>query len=160
MATSATVECQFYSNPDSDTLQSYQVAPLTIQDIAQINLRVRAELIRAARLSLEGCQSETEADQVLFAAMKQAAAMSILGEGNYFRSIDGASQIFYQSLKKDRKDLTLDDVVLLVSDSRNAEEIGFALQVMRRALSQKEIRESRVTAANPTVVIPATDTPE
>lgn len=144
MATSAPVEVSFFPNYEAEQQSKYLVSPLDIRDIEQINLHVRANLIRAARLALEGCTNEVEAEVVLDSAMRQAAQMSLLGGGYYFASIDGSSLVLWRSLTKQQPTVTLDDCALIISDERNSEEIKLALQIIRRKPRKRE------TPKNPT----------
>lgn len=70
MATSAPIEQEFGG-------KTYKVSPMTLLDIQNVNNKMRADFITAARISNESCANSAERRDVLDAAMKQAGRLSM-----------------------------------------------------------------------------------
>lgn len=104
MATSAPIEQEFGG-------KTYKVSPMTLLDIQNVNNKMRADFITAARISNESCANSAERRDVLDAAMKQAGRLSMFTmEGLvYLASYEGTALLFFYSVKKNHPEFTLDE---------------------------------------------------
>lgn len=89
----------------------YWADPLTDLDIAELDSWIKAELIRAARMSCEGASQE-ERELVLRVAMQEAAGISwYSGTGlKMIATLVGMSRLVWQMLKRRYPDLSLEEV--------------------------------------------------
>lgn len=147
----------------------YMIGKLTLADTETINNHIRAKIIKAARISLDGCSNPHIRKEVLDSAMRVAGEISLLsGEhAAYFGGVDGNAAMLYYAIVKHRPDFMMDDAVEIVRDERNADEANIAFSYMRgftpqdlteiKAKQLEEERKAKADQQNPTPN--ATDSP-
>jgi hypothetical protein len=141
--------------------KQYLVSKLSLADYENVNNHVRAKIIRAARLSLEGCENPHIRKEVLDSAMRAAGEISLLsGEhAAYFGGIDGNAVMLFYALGKHLKDFTMEQAAEIVRDNRNVDEANTAywymrgltpqdLADMKRKQEEKE-RQAKADSENP-----------
>lgn len=114
MATSSPIEQEFGG-------KVYKISPMTLLDIQNVNNKMRADFITAARISNESCDDTMLRREMLDAAMRQAGRMSMFTmEGLvYLSSFEGTALLFYHSVKKNHPEVTLNDAfeIFFLSDT-------------------------------------------
>lgn len=89
----------------------YSMHPFRDKDYDEVNEWLRSRIISIARKSIAEVRDQDERDEVLGAAVREAAKVDLVN-GSGFRSIqspDGVTRLFYQSVKRGKPEFSFDD---------------------------------------------------
>lgn len=138
---------EFFPHKRAGEACRYTFTSLTLADIETINLAIRAKIIRAARLSLDGCENSYARGEVLDSANRIAGEISLLSgqHASYFGTVEGQSQILFTVISKLNSKFTLEDAYGITCDARNNEEIEYAFLFMK-GFTADEIRSQKEQA--------------
>lgn len=98
----------------------YKMSPLTDKDQSELNQWVRAQYINNARLSLPKDVSELEYRLLMSTAMRDALCLtwSRLPGRNAFITPEGSARLAWQSIKRNQKDVTEDELLVCVNNAK------------------------------------------
>lgn len=86
----------------------YQISPLTDIDIGELDNWVRVRVIRLARASLTGEETEAEKKSTMQSAFEYASPLTWLNKGiEEMATLDGVARLLWQVLKKHHPELTV-----------------------------------------------------
>jgi len=148
MATSAPVECTFIVNGQPCR---FWFSPLNLREVEQINLHVRAKLIRAAREALVDCANEKEKQDTLDSAMRVASEINFFGTSRHFSSIDVVAYVFALAMQRHKENgiIQQQEWMDILAADENTEEFKFAWHVLHgKATARPQPQEPET---NPTI---------
>ena len=94
----------------------YSVSPLDDNDMGEIDLWLRTNLIKTARASIPPDASAEEKERIERLAMREAQELSWMSRAGQrqLATLDGICRLLYQTLKKKHPDITFETIRKLV----------------------------------------------
>jgi hypothetical protein len=135
--------------------REYLFSPLTIGDYGRLESHVKSKIVNIAMSQAHAVPDKTIRQELINAALDKANRIALYSNDpetqkesqGFLNSIDCITQLLYLSLKKNHKDLTVDDVEQLLDSTHNAEELSQIVNAMSGLPAEDEQPQKKVNQA-------------